>query len=81
MNLKGFPPFILRPLGVTAWHPDDFICGLPDRPPAAVAGAVRDQRRCLRNPPVLVGDLLDTLAAQGLPRIAERLRIVASDLE
>lgn len=78
LNLKDFPRSALAPLGVAAWHPDDFVCSLLDRSSAAVVRAVRDQRRNLRNPPVSASDLLDTLATQQLPRALERLRTLSS---
>ena len=77
-NLRDFPPAILGPLGVAAWHPDEFVCALLGRSPEGVAGAVREQRRNLARPPVSPDGLLDTLASQGLPRTANRLR---ADLE
>ena len=40
-NLRDFPPAILGPLGVAAWHPDEFVCALLVRSPEGVAGAVR----------------------------------------
>ena len=80
-NLKDFPPSILDPLGVAAWHPNHFVCDLLDRSPASVVRAVRDQRRSLRNPPASALELLDTLASQQLPRASARLREAVDALE
>ena len=41
---------------------------------AAVVQTARAQRQSLKNPPYSAEELLDTLAAQGLPASADRLR-------
>jgi len=41
---------------------------------AAVIQAARDQRQSLKKPARTVDEFLDTLAAQGLPVSADRLR-------
>lgn len=60
--------------GVETQHPDDFILGLIDLAPAAVAAVVSRQASALKNPPRSVAELLDTLRDQGLVRSVAKLR-------
>lgn len=48
-NLKDFPVEALRPYGVEAQHPDDFVMDLLDLSPAAVCRAAESCRRRLKN--------------------------------
>lgn len=73
-NLKDFPEAQLAPFGVEAMHPDRFIECQMDLREAAVVQAAKAQRATLKNPPQSASELLDTLAAQGLPAAADRLR-------
>lgn len=77
-NLDDFPEKELNKYGVEAQHPDEFLVYQFDLNNAAVCRAVQKQRVALKNPPVLVGDLLDTLRRQQLPMIVERLRPFSS---
>lgn len=65
-NIKDFPDECLRPYGIQALHPDEFVAHQFDLCPAAVGKAVRDQRQSLRNPPQSVRELLDTFLSLGL---------------
>lgn len=73
-NLKDFPVSALEPFGVEAMHPDRFVECQMDLREAAVVQVAKAQRATLNNPPKSAGELLDTLAAQGLPATADRLR-------
>jgi DNA-binding transcriptional ArsR family regulator len=73
-NLVDFPDAKVAPYGVEAKHPDDFVLGTIDLAPGVVAKVVSDQAGALKNPPRTVGELLDTLRAQGLVRSVARLR-------
>lgn len=73
-NLRDFPPANLNPFGIEAIHPDRFIECQMDLREAAVIQAARDQRQSLKKPARTVDEFLDTLAAQGLPASADRLR-------
>lgn len=73
-NLRDFPQELLEPFGVEAIHPDRFIECQMDLREAAVIQAARDQRQSLKNPARSAEQFLDTLAAQGLPVSADRLR-------
>lgn len=77
-NLGDFPEAVLVKHGIEAQHPDEFLVNQFDLNSAAVCRAVRKQRAALRNPPVGVNDLLDTLARQQLPMTVERLRPFAA---
>ena len=65
-ELKDFPVEQLRPYGIEAQHPDEFVMHLLDLSPGAVYAAVRDQRQMLKNPPRSVHELLDTFLSLGL---------------
>lgn len=73
-NLKDFPDEKLAPYNVEAKHPDEFVLDALDLAPALVATVVSDQATALRSPPRTVGELLDTLRAQGLVRSVAKLR-------
>jgi len=73
-NLRDFPAEILDAFGIEAIHPDRFIECQMDLREAAVVQTARAQRQSLKKPPYSAEELLDTLAAQGLPASADRLR-------
>jgi predicted nucleic acid-binding protein len=73
-NLRDFPQDQLESFGIEAVHPDRFIECQMDLREAAVIQTARDQRLSLKNPPRTTSEFLDTLAAQGLPVSADRLR-------
>lgn len=79
-NLKDFPESALKPLGMEAQHPDEFITHLIDLDAGAVVGAVRAQRAALKNPPATVEELLRTLLRQELTETVSRLRPYAAEL-
>jgi PIN domain len=72
-NLGDFPTDFLDPFGISAQHPDEFICHLLDLAPATVCAAARRQRESLKNPAKTVSEYLDTLARQSLPQTVIRL--------
>lgn len=65
-NLKDFPEAILKPKGIDAQHPDDFIRHLLDLHAGSVVAAVRAQRETLRKPPLSARELLDIFLQQQL---------------
>jgi len=73
-NLRDFPDAAITPYNVTAQHPDEFVNGMIDRAPAAVADAVRRQQSSLVNPPVTMPELLALFDRLGLPKTAAGLR-------
>lgn len=73
-NLRDFPAHVLGQFGIEPLHPDDFVLYLFELSPSAVAGAARDHRESLKNPPKTVAQYLDTLESQGLKKAVSALR-------
>lgn len=67
-NLKDFPTTAIAPYGIEAQHPDEFIAHLLDLAPEIVAGAARNHRQTLGNPPKSVEEYLDAIARSELPQ-------------
>jgi hypothetical protein len=65
-NVRDFPDHVLKPKGIDAQHPDDFIWHLIDLHAGAVVAAVRAQRETLTKPPRSARELLDTFLQQQL---------------
>lgn len=74
MNLRDFPASALAPLGVTAVHPDGFLCGLFDADPDSVRASTEAAHANLSRSAPSFEDYLDALERQGLPQLTERLR-------
>ncbi len=74
MNLQDFPAKALKPHGIVAQHPDEFVVSLVDLAPSAVAGAASDHRESLKKPPMTVAEYLAALEARGLVQTASALR-------
>jgi hypothetical protein len=74
MNLRHFPPESLRRYHIDPQHPDDFVLGLIDLAPGAVASIVMQQAAALKNPPRSPAELLGTLRDQTLVQSVARLR-------
>ena len=72
-NEKDFPVDALKPFGVEAQHPDEFIENLLDLDQAAVITAAQRQRAQLKNPPMDVERYLDILFRQGLVQTTKAL--------
>lgn len=79
-NLRDFPPNALDPLGIEAWHPDDFIAYLIDLAPNTVVIAAAEHRASLKNPPKTVAEYFTTLEDQGLPQTVMALRSYADGI-
>ena len=65
-NVRDFPDDVLKPKGIDAQHPDDFIRHLIDLHAGTVVAAVRAQRETLTKPPRSARELLDTFLQQQL---------------
>jgi predicted nucleic acid-binding protein len=72
-NLRDFLPDALAPHKVVAEHPDVFLCRLYEDNAHALAAIVREQAAGLHNPPMTVGDVLNTLAHH-VPTFVSRVR-------
>lgn len=74
MNLRHFPVKALRPYGIEAQHPDEFILHLLSLSPGAVLSAARAHRHSLKNPGKTESEYLNSLARQGLMQTVSVLR-------
>jgi hypothetical protein len=73
-NLKDFPEDALKPYGIEAQHPDEFLNCQLDLAPNVVCSAAKKQRTSLKNPPMNVEEYLASLERQGLPQTVSSLR-------
>jgi predicted nucleic acid-binding protein len=65
-NLQDFPEAALRPYGIRAIHPDEFVEHLLDLNTEAVCEAVRRIRRRLAHPPRTALEMIANYESQGL---------------
>jgi hypothetical protein len=77
-NLRDFPQGVLAPLGLEAIHPDDFLVAQWDLDEFVVIAAFRGMRARKRNPELDAETFAARMEANGLVRVAERLRQAAS---
>ncbi len=80
-NLSDFPAEALKPFGIEARHPDDFLLNLLETSPDVFLSAVRKIRRRLKNPPYTVEEYLANLTRNGLAETGLKLREYAQLLE
>lgn len=73
-NTRDFPDEVLAPFGIEAKHPDEFVLDAIGLQPGTVLQVVTQQTDDLKSPPVSLGQLLDTLRANGLEQSVARLR-------
>jgi hypothetical protein len=73
-NLKHFPVEALKPYGIEAQHPDEFLIHQLDLAPNVVCAAAKNQRASLKNPPMTVEEFLAALERQGLAQTVSVLR-------
>ena len=73
-NLRDFPDDLLRPHGIEALHPDEFVLDTIDLAPGAVCEALAEQSANLRNPRISRDELLERLERVGLARSVARIR-------
>ncbi|MFA0173213.1 PIN domain-containing protein, partial [Vibrio splendidus] len=66
-NLKDFPSCELEPLGLTAIHPDEFLCDMFELDSSACVKAAQQQRASLKRPPMSQDEFLACLQKQRLP--------------
>ena len=79
-NLVDFPDAALRPLGVEAVSPDDFVGSMAEADPDRVAAVLRAHRADLRRPPLTAAEYLGHLERAGLGRAARSLAGRLEDL-
>lgn len=73
-NLKDFPEEALKPYGIEAQHPDDFLTFQMGLAPNVVCAAAKRHRASLINPRKGVEEYLATLEAQGLVQAVAGLK-------
>lgn len=73
-NLRDFPDHVLERYDIESKHPDEFVLDSLDLAPGAVVQCVTDQVSALRNPPMTMAEVLDTLGRLGLVQSVARLR-------
>lgn len=73
-NLTDFPNSSLRPFGIEAQSPDQFVLRLLELSPGGVDQVLREQAEALRRPARTREELLGTLESNGLKRSVARLR-------
>lgn len=73
-NLDDFPAAALKPYGIEAQHPDEFIHHLSDLAPQLVALSAQRCRARLKNPPKNTEEYLGVLSDQRLPQTVAFLR-------
>jgi predicted nucleic acid-binding protein len=72
-NLADFPDDALRPLGVEAVSPDDFVLSLVEADRARVVATLRHHRAKLDRPPLTAPEYLGHLGRAGLVATADAL--------
>ena len=72
-NLKDFPDTALRPYGLEAQHPDEFLQNQFDLAPGAFCSAARKIRARLKQPSFTAEEYLAILKNQGLVATASEL--------
>jgi hypothetical protein len=73
-NLKDFPEQILKPYGIEAQHPDQFLTLQLSLAPDVVCGAAKTHRSSLKKPPMDVEAYLGSLERQRLGETVSCLR-------
>lgn len=73
-NLKDFPVESLKPYGIEARHPDDFLLFQLESAPSLFCAVAKRHRAGLKHPPKNVEEYLATLEAQGLVRTVAGLK-------
>lgn len=78
-NLKHFPAEAIKPFGIEAQHPDEFVANLLDLHPAPVVASVHTILKRLKTPPMTPADLLDVYHRNGLVHTVVELREFFAD--
>jgi len=73
-NLKDFPTKELDLLGLSAIHPDEFLCDMFELDSSACVKAAQQQRGSLKRPPMTQDEFLACLQKQKLPCLVSKLK-------
>ncbi|WP_404400476.1 hypothetical protein [Pelagibacterium halotolerans] len=79
-NLKDFPATALRPHGIVAVSPDDFLMDLHSVIPSALIASVSRARQNLRKTIPSIAEFIDALERQRLKEFSAFLRKNVSQL-
>ncbi len=79
-NLKHFPKAVLKSHGITARHPDAFVCDLISADLDRAVQAFAADRARMANPPKSAAEYLAGIRASGLTKAAILLRNVIDQL-
>lgn len=77
-NLRHFPDDVLRPYGIEAIHPGDFLIAQLDLDEFAALAAFRDMRARKKSPALNAEEFAHALERNGLVATANRLRLAAA---
>lgn len=72
-NLKHFRANALQPYGITAQHPDDFVCELILADAVTARGTLQRHRAGLNQPPYTPAEYTEAFVRAGLPKAARLL--------
>jgi len=73
-NLKDFPAKALRPHGIAAISPDDFLVGLHSTFPSIFMTSISRARQNLRKTTPSITEFIDAMERQGLKKLCSILR-------
>lgn len=76
-NLRHFPDDLLRPYGIEAIHPDDFLVAQIDLDQFTALAAFREMRERKKSPALNPEEFAEALERSGLVATASRLRAAA----
>jgi predicted nucleic acid-binding protein len=71
-NLKDFPATALKPHGISAIHPDDFMLGFLETDQDRVLETIEEQRESYTNPKLSTAEFLDALRST-VPMFCQRV--------
>jgi hypothetical protein len=73
-NLRDFPVSVMTALGISALHPDEFLCQQMREEPALVMEVIEKMRMKRKRPEISQGQLLSKLARLSIPDFVRMLR-------
>ncbi len=76
LNLKDFPRQSLEPFHIEAVHPDDFIHNMVMNKKSLCMTALKDMVSRLKNPPLEIEEVLESLAKCQLTKTVASIRII-----
>lgn len=73
-NLRDFPATVLSNFGISALHPDEFLCQQIAAEPTLVMEVIEQMRNKRKQPELSQEQLFDKLIRLGIPKFVKRLR-------